>query len=77
MVAEVRFSKMADGREIAYRVMSQTEGPTILFTHAATFPCEIYDEDPMFDRFLRTLAQCGRLVLFDKPGTGASESMEE
>lgn len=67
---------MADGREIAYRVMSDAEGPTILFTHQTTFPVEILDEDPMYDLFFRTLGQCGRLVLFDKPGIGASDPFD-
>ena len=77
MVAEVRFTKVADGREIAYRVMSDAEGPTILFTHVSTFPVEILDEDPMYDLFFRTLGQCGRLVLFDKPGIGASDPFDQ
>ena len=67
---------MADGREIAYRVMSQAQGPTILYTHHSTFPVEILDEDPMYDLFFRTLGQCGRLVLFDKPGIGASDPLD-
>ena len=67
---------MADGREIAYRVMSQAQGPTILYTHQSTFPVEILDEDPMYDLFFRTLGQCGRLVLFDKPGIGASDPLD-
>jgi class 3 adenylate cyclase len=67
---------MANGGEIAYRVMSQADGPTILYTHASTFPVEILDEDPMYDLFFRTLGQGGRLVLFDKPGTGASDPLD-
>ena len=33
---------------------------------------EMLDEEPMYDRFLRTLGQAGTLVVFDKPGVGAS-----
>jgi class 3 adenylate cyclase len=76
VVGEVEFTTMADGREIAYRVMSQAQGPTILYTHHSTFPVEILDEDPMYDLFFRTLGQCGRLVLFDKPGIGASDPLD-
>jgi class 3 adenylate cyclase len=68
---------MANGREIAYRVMSQANGPTILYTHVTTFPVEILDEDPMYDLFFRTLGQGGRLVLFDKPGIGASDPLDQ
>ncbi|MDC3402367.1 adenylate/guanylate cyclase domain-containing protein [bacterium] len=76
MVGEVQFTTMADGREIAYRVMSQAQGPTILYTHHSTFPVEVLDEEPMYDLFFRTLGQCGRLVLFDKPGVGASDPFD-
>ena len=64
---------MADGREIAYRVLSDTEGPVIVHTQESTFPMEMLDEEPMYDRFLRTLGQAGTLVVFDKPGVGASD----
>ena len=73
---DVRFARMADGREVAYGVMSQGDGPVVLHTHAATFPFDFLDADPMYDRFLRTLGQVGQLVLFDKPGTGASDPFD-
>ena len=66
MAEDVRFARMADGREVVYRVMSQGDGPVVLHTGAATFPFEFLDADPMYDRFLRTLGQVGQLVLFDK-----------
>ena len=72
----VRFTKMADGREIAYRVMSETAGPVVLHTHGVTVPIEILDEDPMYDRFLRVLGKFTRLVIFDKPGIGASDPFD-
>ena len=64
---------MADGREVAFRVLSDTEGPVIVHTHDTTFPMEMLDEEPLYDRFLRTLGQAGTLVVFDKPGVGASD----
>ena len=67
---------MADGREIAYRVLSEHDGPVIVHTHASTSPIEILDEDPMYDRFLRTLGRYGRVVVFDKPGSGASDPFD-
>ena len=76
MVDDVRFAQMADGREIAYRVMSDSAGPVILHTASGPFPVDLLDEDPMYDRFLRTLGGCGRLVLFDKPGIGSSDPVD-
>ena len=76
MAEDVRFARMADGREVAYRVMSQGDGPILLHTHVVTFPIEYLDADPMYDRFLRTLGQVGQLVIFDKPGTGASDPFD-
>ena len=73
MADDVRFTRMADGREVAFRVLSDTEGPVIVHTHDSTFPMEMLDDEPMYDRFLRTLGQAGRLVVFDKPGVGASD----
>ena len=73
---DVRFAQLADGREIAYRVMSETAGPVVLHTHGVTVPAEILNEDPMYDRFLRTLGQCAHLVVFDKPGTGGSDPFD-
>lgn len=73
MTDDVRFAQMADGREIAYRTMSDVAGPLILHTPSGPFPVDLLDEDPMYDRFLRTLGTCGRLVLFDKPSIGSSD----
>ncbi len=37
---------------------------------------ELLEDDPMYDRFLRALGQAGTLVLFDKPGLGASDPFD-
>jgi hypothetical protein len=55
---DVRFTRLADGREIAYLVLSDDGGPVIVHTHVTTLPMEMLTEDPMYDRFLRTLGQC-------------------
>ncbi len=73
---DVRITTVGDGREIAYRVMSNADGPVLLHTSSPTFPMEMLVEDPMYERFLLTLGHCGRLVLFDKPGTGASDPFD-
>jgi class 3 adenylate cyclase len=75
-MADVRIATMSDGREVAYRVMSDHDGPTMLHTQEGTAPIELLDEDPMYDQFLRTVGRCGQLVLFDKPGIGASDPFD-
>jgi class 3 adenylate cyclase len=72
----VQFAQMADGREIAYQEMSDNPGPFILHTSSPPYPLDLLDEDPMYDRFLRTLGGCGRLVVFDKPGIGSSDPLD-
>ena len=72
---DVRITRLGDDREIVYRVMSNADGPVLLHTSSPTFPMEMLVEDPMYERFLLT-RQCGRLVLFDKPGTGASDPFD-
>ena len=73
---EVRVATVPDGREVAYRVMSDNDGPTMLHTHLGTAPIELLDEDPMYERFLEKLGRHGRLVTFDKPGIGASDPFD-
>ena len=72
----VRFAKYSEGREIAYRVLSQTPGPLIVHAHQGDLAMELLEDDPMYDRFLRALGQAGTLVLFDKPGLGASDPFD-
>ena len=76
MVGEMQFAQMTDAREIAYRAMSDGDGPLILHTASGPFPVDLLDEDPMYDRFLRTLGRCGRLVVWDKPGIGSSDPVD-
>ena len=76
MVDEVRFAPMTNGREIAYRVVSDGDGPVIVHTPVEPFPLDLLAEDPMYDRFLRTLGGCGRLVVYDRPGVGSSDPLD-
>ena len=76
MIDSVQFAQMADGREIAYQEMSDHAGPLILHTSSPPYPLDLLNEDPMYDRFLRTLGGCGRLVVFDKPGIGSSDPVD-
>jgi hypothetical protein len=67
---------MADGRDIADRVVSDGDGPLILHTASGAYPIDLLDADPMYDRFLRTLGLVGRLVSYDKPSTGSSDPID-
>lgn len=76
MVVEVRFAPIADGRDVAYRVVTDAEGPLIIHTTSGPYPLDLLDEDPMYERFLRILGECGRLVLYDRPGFGSSDPID-
>jgi class 3 adenylate cyclase/pimeloyl-ACP methyl ester carboxylesterase len=75
-VHEVCFAQLKNGREVAYRVESDADGPTIVHLFSGTAPIEVLSDDPMYDRFLRTLGRYGRLITFDSPGIGASDAFD-
>lgn len=72
----VEFTALGDGREIAYRVVSDNDGPTIVHITGGMVPIEVLDDDPMYARFLRTLGRYGRVAVLDRPGVGASDSFD-
>jgi class 3 adenylate cyclase len=41
-----------------------------------TAPIEVLSDDPMYDRFLRTLGRYGRVITLDRPGIGASDGFD-
>lgn len=73
---EICFAQLESGAEVAYRVVSDADGPTIVHIPGGTTPIEVLSDDPMYDRFLRTLGRYGRLIVFDRPGVGASDAFE-
>ena len=75
-VHEVCFAQLENGHEVAYRVVSDSDGPTIVHLFSGTAPIEVLSDDPMYDRFLRTLGRYGRLITFDPPGIGASDAFD-
>ena len=67
----VHYAKSGDVH-IAYQVVGT--GPLdILMTPGATSSLDVYWEEPSFARFFTALAKVGRLILFDKRGTGLSD----
>ncbi len=76
MADEVRFAKLEDGTEVAYRLVSEGDGPVIIHATVGPWPLDLLSEEPMYDRFLRTLGGCGRLVVYDRPGLGSSDPFD-
>ena len=72
-VPEVRYAKTRNGVHIAYQVVGA--GPIDL-VHVPSFVShlQVFWEEPLVVRFLERLASFSRLILFEKRGTGLSES---
>jgi pimeloyl-ACP methyl ester carboxylesterase/DNA-binding winged helix-turn-helix (wHTH) protein len=68
---ETRYTRNGDVN-IAYQVLG--EGPVdIVFVMGWVSHLEYFWTEPRFARFLRRLSSLGRLILFDKRGTGLSD----
>ncbi len=69
---ETRFTRAGD-IDIAYQVIGHTDGLDLVFVPGWVSHLEVMWELPEFARFLDRLAAMGRLLLFDKRGTGLSD----
>jgi class 3 adenylate cyclase len=69
---ETRFTR-ADGVDIAYQVVGSPGQLDLLFIPGWVSHLEVMWELPEFARFLDRLSAMGRLILFDKRGTGLSD----
>jgi pimeloyl-ACP methyl ester carboxylesterase len=69
---ETRFTKVGD-IDIAYQVIDRADGLDLVFVPGWVSHLEVMWELPEFARFLDRLAAMGRLLLFDKRGTGLSD----
>lgn len=76
-MSSIRFAKLDRGGEIAYRELSESAGPPIVHFYTATAAMELLDEERMYALMLQTLGTAGRLIVFDKPGIGASDPLDE
>jgi class 3 adenylate cyclase/pimeloyl-ACP methyl ester carboxylesterase len=72
-VPETRYT-VSGGYNIAYQVVDGPERD-ILFGPRTTTPIDLLWDDPIAARGFRRLASCGRLILFDPRGWGASDSI--
>src|SRR5262249_39901818 len=70
--AEVRYVRPHDGVFIAFSVIG--DGPvTIAFVSPMVSHLEVAWEEPALEHFMSGLATCGRVLLFDRRGTGLSD----
>jgi class 3 adenylate cyclase/pimeloyl-ACP methyl ester carboxylesterase len=71
-VPETRYARSADGTFIAYQVVGQGP-PDIVFFPGFVWHLEVQWEHPESARALEAFAHVGRLIMFDKRGTGLSD----
>jgi len=69
---ETRFTRAGDA-DIAYQVVGPASQLDLVFVPGWVSHLEVMWELPEFARFLDRLAAMGRLILFDKRGTGLSD----
>jgi pimeloyl-ACP methyl ester carboxylesterase len=67
----VRYARSGDA-SIVYQVLGD-RGPDLLFVPGFAAHLDLAWEEPHLARFLRGLARIGRLIWFDKRGTGLSD----
>lgn len=60
------------GLDVAYQVLGDGPVDLLLYT-GLNVPIEMMDEEPGLARFLRRLSSFGRLIRFDRQGTGLSD----
>jgi pimeloyl-ACP methyl ester carboxylesterase len=72
MQNKIRYAKNKDGQSVAYQVSGK--GPLdIVFVPDWATNLEVMREEPTMAQFLDRLASFGRLILFDKRGSGLSD----
>ena len=69
---ETRFTRAGDV-DIAYQVVGPPTGLDLVFIPGWVSHLEVMWELPEFARFIDRLAAMGRLIMFDKRGTGLSD----
>ncbi|KAA9134133.1 adenylate/guanylate cyclase domain-containing protein [Marinihelvus fidelis] len=72
MFEPVRYVANRDGQYVAYQVMGSGELDIIFIPDWVT-NLEVMAEEPSIARFFETLSSFGRLILFDKRGSGLSD----
>ena len=76
MQAETRYARSGDV-SIAYQEL-ESDGPTdIVFAHGFVGNLEVEAENPRYEAFFERLRPLGRLIRFDRRGTGLSDRVRE
>jgi len=68
---------VTNGTHIAYTVLDGSGSVDVVMLSGAFFPVDALLEDRISARFIEGLASLGRLVVFDKRGTGLSDPMTD
>ncbi len=71
MFSETRYALNGDLR-VAYRASAEGERD-IVFVPDWFMNCEVFPELPLVQGWVEAMTSLGRLILFDQPGTGASD----
>src|ERR1700688_154172 len=74
-VPQTQYATAPNGSRVAYQVVGEGGRDIILNTNWLSCIDLMWDE-PRYEHCIRRLASCGRLLLFDKRGTGASDPLE-
>ena len=74
VTSEVRYARVGDAH-VAYRVVTGASSGAhdVVLVMSGTMPMEALLEDSVALRFVHGLADCGRLVMFDRRGIGMSD----
>ena len=74
-VPQTQYATAPNGARVAFQVVGEGARDIILNTNWLSCIDLMWDE-PRYEHCIRRLASCGRLLLFDKRGTGASDPLE-
>ncbi|MFI5506155.1 adenylate/guanylate cyclase domain-containing protein [Mycobacterium sp. NPDC051804] len=74
MFSEIRYARNGDLR-VAYRASPAGERDIVFVPNWFT-NCEVFPEVPQVREWMEAMTSLGRLILFDQPGSGASDPVE-
>jgi class 3 adenylate cyclase len=74
-IPEIRYATTSDGASIAYQVVGSGPPDIVFINSPYVSNVELVWEWPTLASFLRGLSQRGRLILFDRRGTGLSDKV--
>jgi pimeloyl-ACP methyl ester carboxylesterase len=72
MKAKTQYARNPEGQYVAFQTLGEGE-PDIVFIPDWCTNLDVMWEEPTIERFLNRLASMGRLICFDKRGTGVSD----